>query len=250
MGFWPVVRDMIKNVDILLLIADARMPDISVNAELVQKSKYYGKELVIVFNKIDLISKEDLQKLRREHPHDFFVSGIKNINVGPLKRSLQILAKRMRLNEPKIGVVGYPNIGKSAVINALAHGRRAEVADLPGTTRGVQWIKVGGLRILDSPGVIPYDDRNSKLSLLGAKSPEKMGSPEKSAKDILMMFLIKDKKSLKDYYKLENVSLDVDVLFNEIGLKRKYLSKGGIVDEHRTAVAIVRDWQKGKLRFN
>lgn len=249
MGFWPIVRDLIRNVDILLLIADARMPDLSINSELVEKAKMSRKELVLVFNKIDLLSKNQLNDLKREYSDAYFVSGIKNIDVGLLKKGLLIMASRMKLKDPIIGVVGYPNVGKSAVINALAHGRRAEIADLPGTTKGVQWIRVGGLRILDSPGVIPYDDKNSKLSLLGAKSPDKLTNPDKSAKDIIFMFIMKNKKSLQDFYNLDDVSLDVDKVFEEIAIKRKHFLKGGVIDERRTAIAILRDWQKGKLRL-
>ncbi|MBI3334343.1 50S ribosome-binding GTPase [Candidatus Pacearchaeota archaeon] len=249
MGYWPIVRDLLRNVDIVLLIADARMPDLSVNEELVEKANLSSKTLIVVFNKIDLLSEMQLKKLKNEYPDAYFVSGIKNLHVALLKRGLQILAKRMKLDAAKIGVVGYPNMGKSAVINALAHGRRAEVADLPGTTKGVQWIKVSNLLLLDSPGVIPFDDRNSKLSLLGAKSPDKLSNPDKAAKDILFMFLMKNKQALQDFYKLDAVSIDVDELFASIGRKRGHLRKGGVLDEQRTAVAIIRDWQKGKLRL-
>lgn len=249
MGFWPVVKHLIHEADIIVLVADARMPDISLNNELLEKVDMAGKELVVVFNKIDLISSEKLKNLKREYSEAFFVSGIKNIGVGYLKRGLQIIAKRIKIQDPKIGVVGYPNIGKSAIINALAHRRRAEVGDQPGTTKGVQWVNAGALRILDSPGVIPFDDKNSKLALLGAKSPHKMTHPDKAAKDILGLFAIKNPHILKDYYKLHNVSQNVDELFDSIGIKRGYLLKGGILDEHRTAISIIRDWQRGKLRL-
>jgi len=36
MGYWPVVQDLIENSDIVVLVADARMPELSLNKELVK----------------------------------------------------------------------------------------------------------------------------------------------------------------------------------------------------------------------
>lgn len=248
MGYWPVVEDMIVNADIIVLVGDARMPELSMNSELIRKVHKHGKELVIAFNKTDLVNKERLNELKNKYIGDFFVSGTKSVGINDLRRHLQILARRLKINEPKIGVVGYPNIGKSALINALARRARALIADMPGTTRGVQWIRAGGLRILDSPGVIPYEDKSSKLVLLGSKHPEKIEDPVKSALDVLEMFTSSNKLGLEERYriKVEPLTESYEILI-EIGRKRGYLKKGGEVDETKAAITIVKDWQKGKL---
>lgn len=248
MGFWPVVENVIKNSDILLLIIDARMPELSRNKELEKKITEQGKELVYVYTKIDLMSSQPLDLLKKKHRGAFFVSGTKNIGISDLRRHLQITAKRMGLQNPRVGVVGYPNLGKSAVINALARRARALVADMPGTTRGTQWIKVSNFLILDSPGVIPYDDKNSKLLLLGSKHAHKTHQPGKVATDIIKMFLENSKSSLEKHYKIEvkRGMEDYDILL-EIGKKRGFLKKGGEVDETKTAIFIIQDWQKGRI---
>jgi ribosome biogenesis GTPase A len=248
MGFWPVVEDMIENSDIVVLVGDARMIKLSTNSELVRKVIKHGKELVYAYSKIDLIRPEDLKSIKHENPGCFFVSGTKNKGVKELRLHLKILAKKLKIEEPKIGVVGYPNIGKSALLNALARGSRALVADMPGTTRGVQWVRSGGLRIMDSPGVIPYEDKNSKLVLLGSKHPEKISDPVKSALEVIGMFISKNKSGLEERYniKIEPLTEYYDTLL-EIGKKRGYLKKGGEVDETKTAITIVKDWQKGLL---
>ncbi len=249
MGFWPVVKNLLRQADIIVLVADARMPDMSMNRELVEKIAYMQKLHVIVFTKIDLISQAALAELRARFPESLFVSGIKNIGVSGLKKHLLILARRNKIDEPKIGVVGYPNIGKSALINALAHRARAPISSTPGTTKGLQWIKAGGLSVIDSPGVVPFEDKNSKLAILGAKSPEKMSAPEKAAKDVIGLFIIKNPQGLKKRYGIELDTNNVDVLLENIGKKKGHLLKGGIVDEHRTSLMILRDWQKGTLGF-
>ena len=248
MGFWPVVEDLIVNSDILILVLDARMPELSMNKELERKIIKHGKEGVIVFNKIDLMNSESLKLLKAKYPNGFFVSGTKSIGINDLRKYLQITAKRLGISDPKIGVVGYPNLGKSAIINALARRSRAKVADMPGTTRGVQWVKAGGLRILDSPGVIPYEDKSMKLTLLGSKHPEKISDPIKVALEIIEIVCEKDKSSLEKRYniKIEDKIESYNIL-EEIARKRGFLKKGGEIDETKTSIIIVKDWQQGKI---
>lgn len=65
----------------------------------------------------------------------------------------------------RVGIIGYPNVGKSALINRILGRRRARTANTPGITRSLQWIRVKAdesktskkkeFELLDSPGVIP-----------------------------------------------------------------------------------------------
>jgi ribosome biogenesis GTPase A len=71
-----------------------------------------------------------------------------------------------------MGIIGYPNVGKSSLINRLIGGsKRAKAANTPGVTLALQWIKVkshssddpskshaklgGEFEFLYTPGVIP-----------------------------------------------------------------------------------------------
>ena len=125
----------------------------------------------------------------------------------------------------------------------------SQIAKKAGTTRGIQWISFSSFKILDSPGVIPnYEWDEVKLALIGAKTVQHIKNPEKVAIGILEMFLKKSPESLKNFY---NINLDNEVydIFEDIGSNKRFLRKGGKIDEMRTAVAIVNDWQKGKLRL-
>jgi len=97
----------------------------------------------------------------------------------------------------RVGIIGFPNVGKSALINRLLGRRRARTANTPGVTRSLQWIRVAtdkntsasgsrstrngggmnntrkkGFELLDSPGIIPSDmiDQNDALLLAACNS--------------------------------------------------------------------------------
>lgn len=247
MGFWFVAKKVIWESDIVVLVFDARMPELSQNPEIKALVSRAGKEFVVAFNKIDLVSEGSLKELKMRYPHAFFVSGINNLGIANLRRQLLIIKKRMKRQTVKVGIVGYPNVGKSAIINALVHRARAAISSIAGTTKGIQFIKAGGLKILDSPGVIPLEDNENKLGFIGAKNPEDLKNPDRIAFDIINMALIKNRKSMEEYagITLQGSSYD---MFLAIGKRRGILSKGGIVDERRTAIQIIRDWQRGKLK--
>jgi ribosome biogenesis GTPase A len=251
MGFWPVAKKAYKDADIVLFILDARMPELSLNEELKKKVKSLRKRIVFVFNKIDLVSNARLNELRQEFPTSFFVSGTKNIGIGNLKKQLLIMGKRMKLksNDINIGVIGYPNIGKSAIINALAKRARTKVARYAGTTRGLQFVNVGArLKVIDTPGVIPFYEKEAKLGMLGAKNPEKLKNPLRVAIQIIKLFRENSPESFKKFYGCDFKSDEYETLL-EIGRKRNFLIKGGIIDERRAILQVIRDWQKGNLKL-
>ncbi len=58
-------------------------------------------------------------------------------------------------------VIGFPNIGKSALINRLVNRRAVASAPKPGVTRALRWVRVDAdLDLLDAPGVIPASFRD------------------------------------------------------------------------------------------
>lgn len=252
-NFWRVVEQVVRKADIILLIIDARMPELTRNETLERIINERGRKLVYVFNKIDLVKENDLKKLRLQYKDAFFVSGVNNIGLSKLKEGLFRIAKRIGIELPHIGVVGYPNVGKSAIINALAHRAKTQVSSIAGTTKGIQWVKVGKLRVIDSPGVIPFDERQEeKIGVMGAQNPEKLKNPDLAVINIIKMFLEKNKKALEDFYKIkinEEDKEDISDIIIRIGKKRGFLVKGGEINENRTLIQILRDWQTGRLRL-
>jgi ribosome biogenesis GTPase A len=249
MGYWPLTKRVVKDSDIVLLVADVRMPKLSINKELLKMAKYYRRKLILVFNKKDLVSSKYLNFVKKEYGNSYFVSGVKNEGINELKRNLKIIGKRLGIKVPRIGVVGYPNVGKSAIINALAKRGKTKVSKMAGTTKGIQWVKAGGLYVLDSPGVVPFSDREVDLGVMGAKNPEKLRNSAKVAWKIIGMFRDYDIGILEKVYGISVEGMDVNEVVEEIGKKKGFLLKGGQIDEERSILLVIRDWQKGKLRL-
>tara|TARA_Y100000034_G_scaffold67371_1_gene81270 strand:- start:4682 stop:5431 length:750 start_codon:yes stop_codon:yes gene_type:complete len=249
MGFWPVVKKVVKDSDLVLLVMDARMPELSENKALLGMVRVHRKKVIPVFTKIDLVSEKYLGVLRKEHRNAFFVSGTKNIGISKLKTGLLILAKRAGIAEPFVGIVGYPNVGKSAVINALAKRAKAKVSGRAGTTKGIQWVKAGTLKILDSPGVVPYKDNEVELGILGAKNADKLRDVEKVVFHLLKMFLESSRSNLEKFFGIDTKGKDEYDVLLDIGRSKGFLRGGNRVDEHRAASYILKVWQKGDLRL-
>lgn len=248
MGFWPIVLNVLRNSDVVLLLVDARMPELTRNSEIISKvESMKGKRLIIVFNKSDLINKKEIDKLNIEYPNAFFISAKKKKGVEELKGTLENMAENWNRPSLRIGLVGYPNIGKSTLINLLAPSVRSKVSPVPGTTKKTMWVRSGKLRIMDSPGVIPFGDKNIQMGMSAAKDPHKIRNPDKVAMKIIEFLMDKDERILKRAYKASGE--DSYEVFLDIGKKKGFLIKGGEVDENRVAIKVIDDWQKGRIKL-
>ena len=225
------------------------MPELSRNEEIENLVEQKGKTLVLILNKADLVSKNHIRtifnQLKKEH-NCFVVSGPKKIGTKRLRDWL--IMQNKNNPELKIGVLGYPNTGKSSVINAIVMRKKAAVSARAGTTHGPQWISLKGLRIIDSPGVIPLkQDDEIRYALIGSKNPEKIKNLELVASEILKLF--HDNSTINSFYGIQTLSKDINEIIEVIGRKKGFIKKGNEVDENRTAMQIIRDWQTGKLRM-
>ena len=167
------LREKISQIDIIVELRDARIPNTSEHRDLAAWAN--GKKIITVLNKLDLTDKKKI-------PEALIAVNTKDPKtLNPLIEELAKAAKPIEekfkakgiINRPaRVMVVGYPNVGKSSLINALAKKKKAKVENKPGVTRQQQWIDVKGkvnLKLLDTPGIIPTklysDDQALKLAL-------------------------------------------------------------------------------------
>ena len=105
------------------------------------------------------------QQLHDEGEKPLFVDAKRGTGVPALKRA--IMREGSRVNERRkrrginpravrAAILGYPNVGKSALINRLVGQRKTKSENRPGVTRGFTWIRIDkDVQLLDSPGIIP-----------------------------------------------------------------------------------------------
>ena len=82
----------------------------------------------------------------------FFVNGksgeaVHRLRKAALQVGAVVNAKRARRGikgrPVRVAVIGFPNVGKSALINRLLGRKLAKSEDKPGVTRSLQWMRLG-----------------------------------------------------------------------------------------------------------
>jgi len=241
-NYWNIVKKVIEEADVLLLVLDSRLVDMTKNAEVEDKVIKAGKPLINVYTKSDLIN-------RRAPPElpfgSVMVSSKKFEGLSQLRERILIEGKKKYGNRQRflVGVLGYPNVGKSSLINAMKGTHSASTSPQSGHTKGVQKIKSDNrIMLIDTPGVLPYRENNVvKHSIIGSIDYGKEKEPDLAILNIMEMFPDK----IESYYHLTGHGEDAII---EIALKNHMIMKGNLPDIIRAARFILKEWQEGKIR--
>jgi len=138
-----------------------------------------------------------------------------------------------------VGVLGYPNTGKSSIINALKGKRSASTSSESGHTKGLQKIRVDNrITIIDSPGVYPFQEKDEVKQILLGTRLEK--DPEYAAE-----ILIDNTEGIIEKYYGVNAGDGLE----KIAVKLSMIAKGGIPDMVRAGRKVIHDWKKGNISF-
>lgn len=248
-GFSDIVKDVISSSDIVLEILDARFTRETRNIELENLIKNKGKKLIYVLNKSDLILEDQVKKQIEEQklfPYVIF-SCRKRRGGQNLRNRIKIEAKKSNFPEARVGIIGYPNVGKSSVINLLTGRPSAKTAFEAGFTRGMQRIKLAEkIFVIDTPGVFPgkeIEDRTfSQHVKIGSRNYDKIHDPEFVVSTIMLEY----PGVFEKFYKIK--AKDADILIEKLGRKKAFLVRGNEVDIDRTSRLILKDWQEGKMQ--
>lgn len=169
--------EQLKKVDVVLEVRDARIPLATCHPQMAQWAG--NKERILVINRVDMIPPQVQQawikwfRTQGEEPH--FTNANHGQGVIAVSQTAKgvgdIINQRRRdrgmLPRPvRAVVIGFPNVGKSALINRLLKRRVVESARRPGVTRQLRWVRISDqLDLLDAPGVLPSRLTNQEAAL-------------------------------------------------------------------------------------
>ncbi len=281
-----LAKEVIIASDIVLEILDARFIKETRNSMMENFAKEHGKLLIYVLNKADLVKHQEIENsgiLEELHPH-VFLSCVSHHGRRQLRDEIKIQSKKFKKSKKKteepekdsdhehieihkqgrgyqkffkvgqqvhVGVIGYPNVGKSSIINMLTGRGAARTSPKAGFTRGIQKVKLAdGIILLDTPGVMSDEDAAASQSLhlkkhamIGVRTYDSTKNPE-----FVVAEIMQDNPGLFESHYRIDANGDSEVLIEELGKKRKFLVKGGAIDTDRTARIILKEWQSGKIR--
>ncbi|MFT7800714.1 guanine nucleotide-binding protein-like 3 [Arapaima gigas] len=265
--------------EVIIEVLDARDPLGCRCPELEEAIlKHEGKKkLLMVLNKIDRVPKENVKKwlnyLQRDFPTVAFKAatqlqdrmpqeqkkrnsnradlslGLATYGSSCLLELLQEYAGKRQVEGPlKVGVVGFPNVGKSSVVNSLK-GSRACNAGVPrGVTKCMQEVHISkNIKVIDSPAILVSPSSSGvALALRSLLSTDKRDSVLDAVRALLkhcdnqQVMLQYCVPAFKNY-------LEFLTLFAK---KRGFLQKGGVPNTEQAAETFLCEWTGAKLSYH
>ncbi|NXY87501.1 GNL3 protein, partial [Alcedo cyanopectus] len=277
-SFCRELKKVIEASDVVLEVLDARDPMGCRCPQLEQAVMCSGgdKKLLLVLNKIDLVPKENLEKwlnyLKKEFPTVVFKSATlmkdktmpdqlpkrparvdlsRTTEYFGSKCLLKLLQEHGRMqNKPiQVGVVGFPNVGKSSIINSLKGVRACNVGLTRGVTKSMQIVHIDKqTKMLDSPSIIA-DPSNSALAL----ALRSIIDTEESDSDVL-----EGASAILNHCSKQQVMMrycipdfrDTEEFLTLLAQKRGMLKKGGVPDINNIAKVLLCDWTGAKISYH
>ncbi|XP_032373332.1 nucleolar GTP-binding protein 2 isoform X1 [Etheostoma spectabile] len=252
---WGELYKVIDSSDVVIQVLDARDPmgTRSSSIEAYMKKEKSWKHLIFVLNKCDLVptwvTKRWVAILSQEYPTLAFHASLTNsFGKGSL---IQLLRQFGKLHTDKkqisVGFIGYPNVGKSSVINTLRSKKVCNVAPLAGETKVWQYITLmRRIFLIDCPGVVyPSEDSESDIVLKGVVQVEKIRNPEEHIAAVLERA---KPEYIQKTYRIPTWSSAEDFL-EKMAFRTGKLLKGGEPDLSTVSKMVLNDWQRGRIPF-
>jgi len=256
-----MMEEQLKLCDGAVVIMDARCPEACVNRK--HTALFSAKPLLYVLNKSDLSDTGAvtawLEFMKKRGQNAIAVCANRPKDITALKGAIAKLFAEKRERNAKKGVnmpmrvmvAGIPNTGKSTLINALAGEKRAQTGDKAGVTRGKQWIRVGDLELLDTPGTMPpaFDNQTlaKHLAYVGSINDDILDMDDLSLELLWEIYTGKYQAVLTEKYGVTGQEETPLQLLDCVVKRRGFLLRGGEYDYDRAARAVIDDFRKGRL---
>ena len=159
-------RRALENASVFVFVVDGREGLVPADLEIAEAVRTKGRPVIVAINKTD-------DKRARAGALDFYELGFDPVmeisaehgqGIGDLLDEVieripggRTEEEKAEVPEPRIAIVGRPNVGKSSIVNRILREERMLVSDVAGTTRDAvdtefQWHQ-RQLRIVDTAGI-------------------------------------------------------------------------------------------------
>ncbi|GME35621.1 GTP-binding domain HSR1-related protein [Neofusicoccum parvum] len=251
---WNELYKVIDSSDVVIHVLDARDP-LGTRCRSVEKyikEEAPHKHLIFVLNKCDLVPTKVaaawVRYLSKDFPTLAFHASINNsFGKGSLISLLrQFSSLHSDRKQISCGLIGYPNTGKSSIINTLRKKKVCTTAPIPGETKVWQYVTLmKRIYLIDCPGIVPPNgnDTDADLLLRGVVRVEKTEHPEQyvaaalgkcKKQHVIRTYEIKDYKDATDF-------------LEQLARKGGRLLKGGEADLDGVAKMVLTDFLRGKI---
>ncbi|KAM3161991.1 CP-type G domain-containing protein [Lachancea thermotolerans] len=282
-----IFKTVVDASDVILYVLDARDPEGTRSRKVEQAVlQSQGKRLILILNKVDLIPPFVLEQwlafLKSSFPtiplraapgatnaSSFNKKLSQSGTAAALLESLKTYANNSNFKRSiVVGVIGYPNVGKSSVINALTSRRGGfskvcPVGNQAGVTTSLREVKIDNkLKILDSPGIcFPSDtgkktkkEQEAELALLNALPAKHIVDPYPAVL-MLVKRLSKSEEMTEAFKRLYDLppipAADANSFTKQflihVARKRGRIGKGGIPNLSSAGISVLNDWRDGKI---
>jgi len=253
---WQEMYKVLDSSDVIIEVLDIRDPNGTrcMFLERYVRKNSPHKYIILLLNKCDLVpcwvAKKWLHILSGQFPVVAFHGSL----TRPFGKStlLTILHQISEIRSHKtalcVGFFGYPNVGKSSIINTLKNKKVCKSTSIPGETKVWQFVTMmKKMYLIDSPGVICHENQDSETDLIlkGAICVEKIKDPILHIPEVLRRI---DVHCLEKIYQLSSCTTAEDFL-NKLAHKRGRFKKHSGSDNNTVARIILYDWQRGKLPY-
>ena len=256
------IEEQLNLIDIVYEVVDARMPLSSKIVDIDDLIK--DKPRILVMTKYDLCDKEQTDKIIKYYEDIGYkvvpVDLINNSNLNDLlKVTESIMSEENKKREEKglksrngrVLIVGVPNAGKSTLINRLVGRKSVGVANTPGFTKSLSWIRINkDLELLDSPGILwPKFEDQEQAHILASFSSIK---EEILNLDSIAIFIINKlyelyPNLLEERYGVTEIDEDYIEVYDTIAKRRGALTRGGVADYEKVSNIIINDLKNGYI---